>query len=675
MSPEINNDQKLTATDEQPAEKPQAVHNSLPSKSLSSFISNNKRFSKTHMIAVALIFAILGSYFISRSFAAVPNYYVDCAAGSDSATGTSETSSWKSLTKASQAPLQPGSSLLLKRGCTWTDVLNAGWNGTATSSIVIGSYGDESLPIPVITSNVNGRSLVSVTGSYLVFENILAKGQAPKLDPACQNNPVGYIVGFNLRTGSSNNKLRNVEATGNYAGVAIKEGSHHNRVLGSKFFNNTMMNPLDTALDNDAGAFGVALFGDDNEIAGNTFQGQYACSYDYNGDGAAIEIYGGQRNNIHHNRAENNEAFTELGNIRSADNVYAYNQVTSSIATSSFLITRGGTDNRYGPINGTKAYNNTVYLTGSASNGIVCHGGCSANILSAKNNILWAGGKSLYADAPFDEGNNIYWRTGGSPVVQASINTTSQKIDPKFLDVTKLNFHLQTGSQAIDRGANHGYITDLDNKTVPIGTAPDIGSYEYGTPSSGGDTTSPTTSITAPISSATVINMINLTATATDNTAATKVDFLVDGAVKGSSTASPYTYSWNTKAVANGTHTLQTKAYDAAGNVGSSAVVSVTVNNTVAPPADTTAPIVTISSPANGAQVSRTVTIATSATDNVEVASIEIYIDGKLYSSSQSNSLTTIWNTKRVTTGAHILLVKAKDTAGNVGETSVAVYK
>jgi hypothetical protein len=450
--------------------------------------------SRINFLVIAAISALLGGYLIYTSLAAAPVYYVDCAAGSDTAnTGTSSSSPWRSLAKASTAPLQPGSQLLLKKGCSWSEVFNVGWNGTATSPITIGAYGDGELP--VITSNVNGREMVAITGSYLNIENISAQGVAPKVDAACQNNPVGYIIGFSLKTGSNNNTIRNVKASGNYAGVSIKEGSHHNHVLNNQLINNTMMSPLDTSVDNDAGAFGVAVFGDDNEIAGNTINGQYACSYDYNGDGSAVEIYGGQRNNIHHNKAANNEAFTELGNIRSADNVYAYNQATSNITTSSFLITRGGTDNRYGPINGTKAYNNTVYFTGSSSNGIVCHGGCSTSILSAKNNILWAGGTALYADAPFDEGNNIFWRTGGSPSVNATVSSTSQKADPKFVNPTGGDFHLQLGSPAIDRGVNLGYKTDLDNGTVPSGAAPDIGPYEYGSNTSAVDDIDPTQSV------------------------------------------------------------------------------------------------------------------------------------------------------------------------------------
>jgi len=97
----------------------------------------------------------------------------------------------------------------------------------------------------------------------------------------------------------------------------------------------------------------------------------------------------------------------------------------------------------------------------------------------------------------------------------------------------------------------------------------------------GGDITAPATSITAPANGATVSGTTTITASATDNVGVTKVELYIDGALQSTDTASPYSWSWNTTAFANGTHTLTTKAYDAALNVGTSASVSVTVSNGV----------------------------------------------------------------------------------------------
>lgn len=100
-----------------------------------------------------------------------------------------------------------------------------------------------------------------------------------------------------------------------------------------------------------------------------------------------------------------------------------------------------------------------------------------------------------------------------------------------------------------------------------------------GTGGGGGDTTPPTVSITAPLNGATVVGTVSINATASDNVGVTKVEFYVDGALKSTDTTSPYSYSWDSTSVANGSHSLTAKAYDAALNVGTSTAIGVTVNN------------------------------------------------------------------------------------------------
>jgi beta-lactamase superfamily II metal-dependent hydrolase len=95
----------------------------------------------------------------------------------------------------------------------------------------------------------------------------------------------------------------------------------------------------------------------------------------------------------------------------------------------------------------------------------------------------------------------------------------------------------------------------------------------------GGDTTAPTTAVTAPANGSTVSATVSVTASASDNVGVTKVEFYLDGVLKTTDTSSPYSWSWDTTGSGNGSHSLTTKAYDAAGNVGTSTAVSTTVNN------------------------------------------------------------------------------------------------
>lgn len=98
------------------------------------------------------------------------------------------------------------------------------------------------------------------------------------------------------------------------------------------------------------------------------------------------------------------------------------------------------------------------------------------------------------------------------------------------------------------------------------------------------DTTAPSTSITSPTSGATVSGSVTVAASASDNVGVTKVELWKDSALFATDNASPYTFSWDTTKDTNASHTLQIKAYDAVGNVGSSATISVTVSNTITPP-------------------------------------------------------------------------------------------
>lgn len=75
--------------------------------------------------------------------------------------------------------------------------------------------------------------------------------------------------------------------------------------------------------------------------------------------------------------------------------------------------------------------------------------------------------------------------------------------------------------------------------------------------------------------------LITLAADASDNVGVTRVDFSVDGTLKGSSSQAPYALKLDSKLLANGSHALVATAYDAANNAGSSESVSFMVANVV----------------------------------------------------------------------------------------------
>jgi hypothetical protein len=94
------------------------------------------------------------------------------------------------------------------------------------------------------------------------------------------------------------------------------------------------------------------------------------------------------------------------------------------------------------------------------------------------------------------------------------------------------------------------------------------------------DSTAPTVSITSPASGQTLSGTFTVSATATDNSAVSSVQFLLDGSNLGSAvTTAPYSVSWNTSQSNNGSHTLSAIATDDSGNTATAMNVSVNVSN------------------------------------------------------------------------------------------------
>jgi hypothetical protein len=101
---------------------------------------------------------------------------------------------------------------------------------------------------------------------------------------------------------------------------------------------------------------------------------------------------------------------------------------------------------------------------------------------------------------------------------------------------------------------------------------------------SGGDSTPPVVAMTAPPNNSIVSgSSIAVSATASDDVGVAGVQFRIDGAnLSAEGTTAPFSVVLNTRTVANGLHTLQAIARDAAGNHATSAIVNVLVTNAIA---------------------------------------------------------------------------------------------
>ena len=178
----------------------------------------------------------------------------------------------------------------------------------------------------------------------------------------------------------------------------------------------------------------------------------------------------------------------------------------------------------------------------------------------------------------------------------------SQYLDAIAFDwgtLTKVEFHLTGGTLnnaliATGTSTIYGWIAGWNTTTVPNGTytlrslaydAGGLSTYSTGI-TVNVHNPSPTTSVLIPSSGASLSGSQTLDASASGNVAIKKVEFHLTGGTLSDvlvATGTPTYYGWlagwNTTSVPNGTYTLQSVAYDASGNVGRSAGITITIAN------------------------------------------------------------------------------------------------
>jgi Bacterial Ig domain len=260
--------------------------------------------------------------------------------------------------------------------------------------------------------------------------------------------------------------------------------------------------------------------------------------------------------------------------------------------------------------------------------------------------------------------------------------------------VNKVEFHLTGGSLngaliATGTLTQYGWAAIWNSTTVPNGTYT-LQSDAYTAGYQGFSTAvtvivdnpPPTTSVLIPSSGASVSGgQVVLDAGASDSGGVTKVTYdLTGGSLNNAliATASPTYYGWlaqwNSTTVPNGTYTLQSDAYDAAGNEGVSDAVTVIVDN---PP-----PTTSVLIPSNGGSLSGTqVLLDAGASDNGGVADVQFTLTGGSLNDAPIATATLSyygwlaqWDSTTVPDGTYTLQSDAYDAAGNQGvSTAISV--
>lgn len=186
------------------------------------------------------------------------------------------------------------------------------------------------------------------------------------------------------------------------------------------------------------------------------------------------------------------------------------------------------------------------------------------------------------------------------------------------------------------------------------------------------DSTPPNVSISSPANGATVSGIVNVVSSASDNVGVVRVEIYLDDVKIATINTAPYEYAWETRSYANGSHSLKAKAFDA--NQSAESGVTVTINNTES---DSEKPVVSVSDPASSpvSWSAGNLHILASATDNVAVTKIEIYINGTLVASEDASSIERYWVREGTPDGSYTMTFKAYDPSGNIGVREIIVNK
>ncbi len=412
--------------------------------------------------------------------------FIDSVAGNDSNTGSSEDQAKQSQTSYPSTC----TAAKFKRGSQFSAKVNITSKVTTYTN-----YGNATDPLPqfVVPHTANSGSLVSSYTGNLTIDGLYLAGSHGDGTMANMGQGICVMLG-------SNNKLLNSEISNCDIGIMLSGTG--NLVQGNYVHDLTMaVDAAQGSADPNSvgGAEGIFINGSNNEVAYNSFVNCIAqASWDGSYDGGATEVTVGAGATlsgvkIHHNFSYNSCGFFEVSSGGStpgnfADSEFYYNV---SIDSGWLMLLQVNNTN----LSNIKWENNTIVQHSGSTNAGMLTTIFTGTSSGQTGGSLAAGAVSMTNNLIVFDGVNPFGTVIDANITQTTnliVNTSSQ--DPGMVNVkgttTASDFDLTSSSPAIDKGtAIAGLTQDFLNRTVPYGSAPDIGAFEYGAPGAGGAAT------------------------------------------------------------------------------------------------------------------------------------------------------------------------------------------
>ena len=416
------------------------------------------------------------------------NYYV--SNDGDNSNDGSLHSPWKTLTRAGTQTLHPGDSLLFARGSSFEGTLTVSASGTEAQPITFTTYGSGDAPSFTNPDfNPSYGNSFYITGDLIVIDGLYFHGGADAQEGS--SHDAMRVGGVFIDVGGDHVTVRNCEFYDCVVGV--NSVGFHTQIKNNNFhdFNRWLWNP-------NWGPLGVVIGSAYAEVSYNRFTNIYKVGGTFGADGGAIEVddrFFGQSAHdidIHHNVSTRCYGFVEVEGGCAGSNIDVYYNVSNDYQE--FVFYWGGHDSKVenntvirtlAPLGDPPSVNTVfsmAYSWGEVSN---------RDPFTVRNNIFVVGnGLQVWVDAPYDANigyasavkeNNIYYS------VDLSIDDPhgltrgpgEMVVNPRFVNLLGHDYHLTSGSPAVDAGQILEHTSDIEDQAVPNGSAPDIGAYEF----------------------------------------------------------------------------------------------------------------------------------------------------------------------------------------------------